>query len=206
MLGLLALQRAAPVDTIVALTMPAQRTVFDVASGTLQLIVLVLGVAALGALVALLLGLRTTLTRLEAQLNSLRTDATPLLTRLNDVAADARVVTARLRTDVVRVSDAANRMGDTLDRAATRTARRLAAVDRTLAVAQGEVEESILVASSLMRGLRVGAMEWLGGSRNGGPRPSRARNGEEPATTRHRRRFARRRREAPRLRPRDEDA
>jgi uncharacterized protein YoxC len=203
--GLLLLQRAAPADTIVALTMPAERTLFDVASGSLQLVVLVLGVAALGALVALLLGLRRTMTGLEAQLASLRQEATPLLTRLNDVAADARVVTARLRTDVERVSTAANRLGDTLERAAERTSRRLAAVDRTLAVAQGEVEESVLVASQLLRGVRVGALEWLTGSRAGPARRSAREEPEAVPGTRHRRRMPRRRREAPRLRPRDDE-
>jgi uncharacterized protein YoxC len=208
MLALLLLQRAAPADTIVALTLPAERTVFDLASGTLQLLVLVLGVVALGALVALLLGVRQTLTRLESQLATLRQDATPLLTRINDVAADARVVSAQLRRDVDRVSTAANRMGDVLDEAAARTASHVASIDRTLTTAQGEVEETIRAAGSLFRGARAGARSWLASNAN----TSTSRTftdemegfDETPRVSRHRQRLRRTRREVPRLRPRDE--
>jgi uncharacterized protein YoxC len=216
MLALLFLQRAAPADTILALTLPAERTMFDLASGTLQLIVLVLGVVALGALVALLLGVRQTLTRLESQLAILRQDATPLLTRINDVAADARVVSAQLRRDVDRVSTAANRMGDVLDHAAVRTAAHVASIDRTWTSAQDEVEETILAAGSLLRGARAGARSWLGSAGTEGTRrPSRSNHradradeadvaDEMPRVSRHRQRFRRTRREVPRLRPRDD--
>jgi uncharacterized protein YoxC len=208
MLALLLLQRAAPADTIVALTLPAERTVFDLASGTLQLLVLVLGVVALGALVALLLGVRQTLSRLESQLASLRQDATPLLTRINDVAADARVVSAQLRRDVDRVSTAANRMGDVLEEAAERTASHVASIDRTLTTAQGEVEQTIRAAGSLFRGARAGARSWLASSDNtSGPRTfadEPESSDETPRVSRHRQRLRRTRREAPRLRPRDE--
>jgi uncharacterized protein YoxC len=205
MLALLLLQRAAPADTIVALTMPAERTVFDVAAGSLQLVVLVLGVAALAALVALLLGVRQTLTRLEAQLTTLRTDATPLITRLNDVAADARVVSTQLRRDVDRVSAAANRMGDSLDHAAARTSMHFRQADQTWTAAQGEIDETIRTATSVLRGVRLGAVDWLAGSSADSPNGGHRDHERSARVSRHRRRSPRKRPEAPRLRPRDDD-
>ena len=59
------LQAATLPDTIVAKTMPAQRSWFDYTSGTLQLIVLILAVVVLAALAVMLVSLKRGLDSLK---------------------------------------------------------------------------------------------------------------------------------------------
>lgn len=156
---LLVLQQAAAVtrDTIVTLTMPAERTAFDVASGTLQILVLLAGLVALIAMAASAIALRTAIHKLQETVDRLSTDAKPLLAQATRASEDARDVIKLVRTEAEKVvavtGDISTRLLDVADEAEERLDRVRALLD----VVQDEVEETALSAAASVRGWRVGA-------------------------------------------------
>ena len=165
------LQAATFPDTIIARTIP-ERGMLEWTSGVLQLVVLLLGIAVLIATVLLILSVRAGVRKFNETVDRLSTETKPLLASATAIAGDAREVVAMLRTDVVRVTDAAEALSEQLLAAADRTARRVDDVNAVLDVLQDELEDTALSAVSAIRGVRVGASELTAGLRH--PRPRRA--------------------------------
>ena len=165
------LQAAAFPDTIIARTIP-ERGMLEWTSGVLQIVVLILGIGVLIATVLLILSLRAGVRKFNETVDRLATDTKPLLASATAIVVDAREVVAMLRTDVVRVTDAAEALSEPLLTAADRTARRVDDVNAVLDVLQDELEDTALSAVSAIRGVRVGASEFTAGLRH--PRPRRA--------------------------------
>lgn len=146
---------ATQADTVVTRVIPV-RGVLDWTSMILQLVVLLLGVASLITLVMLLMTVRHGVAKANAIMEQFAADAKPLLTKATEVATDAREVVAMLRTDVERVTEAAEAISDQLLDAADITARRVDEVNAVLDVLQGELEGTAISAAAAMRGVRAG--------------------------------------------------
>jgi hypothetical protein len=174
--GLL-LQVVSHPDTIIALTIP-DRGVLEWTNGILQMLVLVLAVAALVTLILLGLALRSGIRKITSTVDALAADAKPMLTSANAMVGDARDMVAMVRGDVERVSDAAGAISDQLLDAAATTAQRVDEVNAVLDVLQDELEDTVISAASAIRGVRVGAraMAWgLAGRDTAGRRSVRRR-------------------------------
>ena len=175
------LQAATLPDTIVAKTMPAQRSWFDYTSGTLQLIVLILAVVVLAALAIMLVSLKRGLDSLKTTLEKFYADSKPIITQASQVATDAREVVAMLRTDVERISHAAEEVSEQLLDIAAVTERRMDDVNAVLDVVQGELEEMVLSTTAALRGVRLGGRAIagvLGGRKKKRPRTANFDNEE----------------------------
>lgn len=171
--ALLLLQAAARADTVITRVIPV-RGVLDWTSMVLQLVVLLLGAAMLVTMVMLLLTLRDGVARANAIMSQFANDTKPLLAKATEVATDAREVVAMLRTDVERVTEAAEAISDQLLDAADITSRRVDDVNAVLDVLQGELEGTAIAAAAAMRGVRAGSKAL------GRRRPRRPRD-EPPA-------------------------
>jgi len=150
------LQAATYPDTIIARTIP-ERGMLDWTSGVLQLVVLILGVVVLLATIVLILSIRAGVRKFNDTVDKLTSDAKPLLANATAIVGDAREVVAMIRTDVERVTHAAEALSEQLLDAAETTARRVDDVNAVLDVLQDELEDTALSAVSAMRGVRVGA-------------------------------------------------
>ena len=167
------LQAATLPDTIVAKTMPAQRSWFDYTSGTLELIVLALAVVVLVALAVTLISLKRGLDSLKGTVEKLYSDSRPIIAQASLVATDAREVVAMLRTDVERVTHAAEEVSEQLLDIAAATERRMDNVNAVLDVVQGELEETVLSTTAALRGVRLGGRAIAGVLRTGKKKRSR---------------------------------
>ena len=170
------LQAAAPPDTVVTRIVQDPR-IFDYASGTLEIVVLLVGAIALGTLVWALVVLTQTVRRLEKTIKSLADDSRPILTHATAIANDARKTVASISDDVGRVSDAAAAESEQLLDAAEVTARRIDEVNAVIDVVQDELEQVAISSVAAMRGVKVGATEMasaLGGRPNGRRRVPRS--------------------------------
>jgi methyl-accepting chemotaxis protein len=152
------LQAAAFPDTIIARTIP-ERGMLEWTSGVLQIVVLLLGIGLLIATILLILSLRAGVRRFNETVDRLASETKPLLANATAIVGDAREVVAMLRTDVERVTHAAEALSEQLLDAADRTARRVDDVNAVLDVLQDELEDTALSAVSAIRGVRVGASE-----------------------------------------------
>jgi hypothetical protein len=155
-------------DTIVALTMPAERTLFDWASGTLQIVALLAGTAALVAMAASALALRRAVTTLQGTVDRLAADAKPLLHQATRAAEDARDVVKLVRAETEKLAQATGAVSARVLDVTDTAADRLDQVNALLDVLQDEVEDTALSAAATVRGLRVGAVALgaaLGGRR-----------------------------------------
>lgn len=145
-------------DTIVTLTMPAERTAFDVASGTLQIIVLLVGLVALIAMAATALALKKVIEKLEGTVDRLAADAKPLLQQATRTTEEARDLVKRVRTEAERLAEATGAVSDRLLDVSDAAGERLDEVNALLDVLQDEVQETALSAAATVRGMRVGAV------------------------------------------------
>lgn len=143
-------------DTIVTRTIP-QRDLFDWTSGTLQIIVLVLGIGLLITLILLLLSLRSAVQKVNNSLEKLTAETGPLIKRATAIVDDAREVVAMVRTDVERITDAASLISEQLIDAAETTSQRIDEVNAVLDVLQTELEDTAIGTVAAVRGVRVGA-------------------------------------------------
>ena len=151
------LQAAAAIrDTIVTRTIP-QRDLFDWTSGTLQIIVLILGIGLLVTLILLLLSLRSAVQKVNSSLEKLTAETGPLIKRATGIVDDAREVVAMVRTDVERITDAASRISEQLIDAAETTSQRIDDVNAVIDVLQTELESTAIGTVAAVRGVRVGA-------------------------------------------------
>jgi len=164
------LQAATFPDTIIARTIP-ERGMLEWTSGVLQVVVLLLGIGVLIATILLILSMRAGVRKFNETVDKLTTDAKPLLANATAIVGDTREVVAMLRTDVERVTYAAETLSERLLDAAETTARRVDDVNAVLDVLQDELEDSALSAVSAIRGIRVGAGELTTGLSH--PRPRR---------------------------------
>ena len=156
---LLLLQPAAPVtrDTIVTLTMPAERTAFDMASGTLQILVLIAGLVALVAMAASAIALRTAIQKLQDTVDRLATDAKPLLAQATQASEDARQVIQLVRSEAEKVVAVTGEVSERLLDVSDEAEERLDRVRALLDVLQTEVESTAISAAATVRGWRTGA-------------------------------------------------
>ncbi len=143
-------------DTIVTRTIP-QRDLFDWTSGTLQIIVLILGIGLLVTLILLLLSLRSAVRKVNGSLEKLMAETGPLIQRATGIVGDAREVVAMVRTDVERITDAAGLISEQLIDAAETTSQRIDEVNAVLDVLQDELESTAIGTVAAVRGVRVGA-------------------------------------------------
>lgn len=156
------LQAAILPDTPTVRVIRGETTWFDLTSGTLQLIVLVLAIVVLGALAFMLVALKKGLDALKESVEKLSADSRPLIATANQVAGDAREVVAMLRTDVERVTKAAGALSEQLLDVAAVTERRMDDINAVLDVVQGELEETVLSAAASLRGVRQGGRAIAG--------------------------------------------
>ncbi len=177
------MQAATVPDTIVARTVPV-RGMFEYASGTLQILVLLLGVGVLVALVLLLLTIRAGIERLQTSVERLSEDVRPLIQSANEVVSDARAVVARVRTDVERLTDAAGAVSEQLLHAAEVTAERVDDVNAVLDVLQDELEDVALSTVAKVRGVSVGA-QLISAAFGRGKRPEAHRRSRVARKDRH---------------------
>jgi len=145
-------------DTIVALTLPAQRTAFDYASGTLQILVLVVGLVALVAMALLTLTLRRTIVSLQGTVDRLSADAKPLISQATRVTEEARDIMKRVRGEVDHIADATAQVSARLHDLSDAAEVRIDEVTALLDVLQDEVQDTALSAAAAVRGARVGAV------------------------------------------------
>lgn len=165
------LQAATFPDTIIARTI-AERGMLEWTSGILQIVVLLLGITVLIATMLLIFSMRAGMRKFNATVDRLTAETKPLLANATAMVGDARGVVAMLRTDVERVTDAAEALSEQLLDAADTAVRRVDDVNAVLDVLQDELEDTALSALSAIRGVRVGAGELSAGLRH--PRPRRA--------------------------------
>lgn len=162
MLPAFLIQAASSPDTIIARTIP-ERGMLEWTSGVLQIVVLLLGVGALIVSILLILSLRTGVQKFNETVDRLSKDTKPLLASATAIVGDAREVVAMLRTDVERVTDAAEALSEQLLAAAETTVRRVDDVNAVLDVLQDEIEDGALTAVAAIRGVRAGASELAAG-------------------------------------------
>jgi len=145
-------------DTIVALTMPAERSAFDLASGTLQIIVLLAGLVALIAMAVTALALKRVIEKLQETVDRLAADAKPLLHQATRTTEETRDLVKRVRTEAERLAEATGAVSETLLDVSEAAGERLDQVNALLDVLQEEVQETALSAAAAVRGVRVGAV------------------------------------------------
>jgi uncharacterized protein YoxC len=152
------LQSAVIRDTIVTLTMPAQRTAFDYASGTLQILVLIVGLVALASMAAMTLTLRRAMISLQATVDRLAADAKPLLQQATRTSEDARDIVKTVRREVDRIAEATAEVSERLLDLSDLAEDRIDSVSALLDVMQDEVQDTAISAAATLRGARVGAV------------------------------------------------
>ena len=150
---------------------------FDYASGTLEIVVLLVGSIALATMVWSLIVFTRAVRRFEKTMKTMADDSRPILRNATAIAEDARKTVAIVREDVGRVTEAAAMVSEQLLDAAEATARRIDEVNAVIDVVQGELEEVAISSVAAMRGVKVGASEMasaLGGRPNGRHRVPRS--------------------------------
>lgn len=150
------LQAAVLPDTLPVKVIRGETTWFDITSGTLQLIVLVLAVFVLAALAWMLLALKKGIDSLKGTVEKLADESRPLLKQANLIAGDAREVVAMLRTDAERITNAVGALSEQLLDVAAVTERRMDNINAVIDVVQEELEETVLATAASLRGVRVG--------------------------------------------------
>ncbi len=156
--GLLALQVSALPDTVVSLIVAPPLTAFDYASGTLQILVLVIGFFALAAMALLLLTLRKTIVALQGTVDRLTADTKPLLHQATRLTEDAHDMVKTVRREVDRLAEATGEVRERIVDVSDMAKDRIDQVNALLNVLQDEVEDTALGAVAAARGLKVGAV------------------------------------------------
>lgn len=152
------LQAAVIRDTIVTILVPEPRTAFDYASGTLQILVLIVGLIALGAMGALSLTLRKSVMALQATVDKLAVDVKPLLIQATRVSEDAHDIVKTVRREVDKIADATSEVSERLLDLSDAAEDRIDSVNALLDVMQDEVQNTAISAAATLRGARVGAV------------------------------------------------
>ncbi len=106
-------------------------------------------------------------TKIEASLNRIADDARPVLDRARAVGENLNYMVMTVRKEVERAGDTLARANERLIEAIDGAEERVRELGAVIDVAKDEVEETILTASSALRGIRTGARMLAGRRRRG---------------------------------------
>lgn len=101
---------------------------------------------------------------IERLLGDVGRDSRPLLDRARVIAENVNYVVMSMRKDVDRVSDTISHANDRLEAALDVAEERVQELGALLSLVQGEVEDTVISATSALRGIRTGARVLRGGS------------------------------------------
>ncbi len=131
--------------------------------------VLVLGIGMI-ILARAILRVTRSLRKVDEALTTIGRDARPVLDRARAVGENLNFIVMSVRKEVDRASETISVANDRLEEALEVAEDRVRELGALLDVVQGEVEDTLLTASSALRGIRTGARILR-----------RGRNDEEPA-------------------------
>jgi uncharacterized protein YoxC len=98
-----------------------------------------------------------TLRKVDAALDGIGQDLRPVLDRARAVGENLNFIVMSLRKEVDRVSDTVAVANDRLEEVLEAAEERVQELGALLDVVQGEVEDTLLTATSTLRGIRAGA-------------------------------------------------
>ena len=145
--------QSAPQDTIALVTQPTFLSTAEAIS------TIVLGVAVLGALIAVLvvlLELKKLARSVGSVANRLEKDAAPVMTRARSVAENVDFITMAIRTDVQKLNASVASLNDRLQGASIRMEERIQDFTALVEVLQNEAEDLALDTAAAVRGVRAG--------------------------------------------------
>lgn len=153
---LLTLQTVASPDTIVARTIPV-RGFLDWTNGLLQLVVLLLAVAALSGFIWLIITIRRAVESVTRQVDKFAAESRPLISEASDLVRESREAVAVLRRGAEDISEGATALSEELLNIADSAAQRVDEVNAVLDVLQEGLEDAAISAASAARGISTGA-------------------------------------------------
>ncbi|UCC47952.1 MAG: hypothetical protein JSV41_10770 [Gemmatimonadota bacterium] len=120
------------------------------------LAVLVLGVGMI-MLARALRRIKRSLDRVDDALDSIGRDARPVLDRARAVGENLNFIVMSVRKEVGHASETISRANERLEAALEVAEERVQELGALIEVVQGEVEDTLLTATSALRGIRTGA-------------------------------------------------
>lgn len=127
---------------------------------TIQLIqalaVLLLGAGAIW-LARAIIGIKRSIDKMAVTLGAIAQDARPALDRARAIGENLNFIVMSVRREVDRASETISRANDRLEDALDAAEERVEELTALIDVVQGEVEDTLLTASSALRGIRTGA-------------------------------------------------
>lgn len=102
----------------------------------------------------------------DKALNEIGRDARPVLDRARAVGENLNFIVMSVRKEVDRVSETISIANDRLEDALEAAEERVQELGALIDVVQGEVEDTLLTATSALRGIRTGARILRRGGRN----------------------------------------
>jgi chaperonin cofactor prefoldin len=102
----------------------------------------------------------------DKALGEIGRDARPVLDRARAVGENLNFIVMSVRKEVDRVSETISVANDRLEDALESAEERVQELGALIDVVQGEVEDTLLTATSALRGIRTGARILRGGRRN----------------------------------------
>jgi uncharacterized protein YoxC len=102
----------------------------------------------------------------DKALNEIGRDARPVLDRARAVGENLNFLVMSVRKEVERVSETISIANDRLEDALESADERVQELGALIDVVQGEVEDTLLTATSALRGIRTGARILRRGGRN----------------------------------------
>ncbi len=122
--------------------------------GIVAIFVLAIGMIYLGRAAA---SLAVRLKRLERSLQDIGRDARPVLDRARAIGENLNFIVMSVRKEVDRVSDTIALANDRLEDVIEAAEERVQDLNALIDVVQGEVEDTVITATSALRGIRTGA-------------------------------------------------
>jgi uncharacterized protein YoxC len=133
------------------------------AIGIVAVLVLGIGMLVLARAVGRITG---TLRKVDAALTGIGHDARPVLDRARAIGENLNFILMSVRREVDRVSDTISIANDRLEEVLEAAEERVQELGALMDVVQGEVEDTLLTATSTLRGIRTGAKMLRRRSRN----------------------------------------
>lgn len=118
--------------------------------------VLVLGIGMI-VLARALFRITTTLKKLDDALDTIKDDARPVLDRARAIGENLNFIVMSVRKEVDRASETIALANDRLEDALEAAEERVQELGVLIDVVQGEVEDTVLKATSTLRGIKTGA-------------------------------------------------
>jgi len=109
--------------------------------------------------------LRRSMGAIEKSLGDIGRDARPVLDRARAIGENINYIVMSMRKEVDRVSDTVSHANDRLEAALATAEERVQELAALIEVVQGEVEDTVLSATSALRGIRTGAKVLRSGLR-----------------------------------------